>query len=474
MYSKIGSPTGSSNKLKHRPVPPIRNSLNEKKRSREELKAKLKEYALISESGTASVIEVIEPTSSEEEEFRKSMQEMNLSWARGIANNSNSNNNRSSVTAALTNSSPSRSKPPSPSRRAYANGDVSPTKRLLEMGISPRTLRDEGNDDLVEVDQNGLRSGPSSLGNVMNRSPNLGLIPDSEEEEEGSSEKSGGKKTGGFFQKIAAKTKWKKRGIRKEPAGKEADEESNKSEELTKAEEHVLPDSFEDDHILNSNTGDELEGGHTLTISLTDNNKDPGNNNHINNSKILDFRRLSADGGSMSMDSGSSSQNNRKSLSPSSRKSLFGSKTTMLTEAVSVTTSEDSGIVLQRPHSSASRPDSRPNSASSRMPPAANDPEPSSPLQNGQDYFKLGKIEEVSVSSTSRCSSAVQENMNSSSLMADRKSLNNVVNPLSLLRKKSLECKAWYDVPSDEDREIVDEEVSLASIISTRASSEEE
>jgi hypothetical protein len=48
--------------------------------------------------------------------------------------------------------------------------------------------------------------------------------------------------------------------------------------------------------------------------------------------------------------------------------------------------------------------------------------------------------------------------------------------PLSLLRKKSLESKAWYDVPSDEEREVEPDEAddSLASIISARGSSDED
>lgn len=34
----------------------------------------------MSESGSASVIEVIEPTSSEEEEFERSLRQLNLGW----------------------------------------------------------------------------------------------------------------------------------------------------------------------------------------------------------------------------------------------------------------------------------------------------------------------------------------------------------------------------------------------------------
>merc|ERR1719150_2823758 len=56
----------------------------DRRRSRSDLKKRLKQLALTSETGSASVIEVIEPNSSEEEEFKKSMHEMNLSWAKSL------------------------------------------------------------------------------------------------------------------------------------------------------------------------------------------------------------------------------------------------------------------------------------------------------------------------------------------------------------------------------------------------------
>lgn len=198
-----------------------------------------------------------------------------------------------------------------------------------------------------------------------------------------------------------------------------------------------------------------------------------------------------------------SSSNLTKSLSPSSRKSLYGSKTTMSgAEAVSVATSDDSGIVLGNMNSNNrpnSRSDSRPGSGSRH----ATDSEPSPPgtlsknnvlttqQQNNGFNNGLGKIEEVSVaSSASRCSSAVQQEVsvsmmplqasshthNGSSHAAANRSLPLPSNmtPLNLLRKKSLESKAWYEVPSDDEREAVDEADSLASIISTRGGSSDE
>ena len=62
------------------PSAPLSSSRRRVVRSREELRQKLKEFSLTSESGTASVLEVIEPTSSEEEEFKRSMREMNMTW----------------------------------------------------------------------------------------------------------------------------------------------------------------------------------------------------------------------------------------------------------------------------------------------------------------------------------------------------------------------------------------------------------
>ena len=55
---------------------PTPSSREEKLRSRDQLKRRLQELALVSETGTASVIEVIEPDSSEEEEYKKA-----FSWS---------------------------------------------------------------------------------------------------------------------------------------------------------------------------------------------------------------------------------------------------------------------------------------------------------------------------------------------------------------------------------------------------------
>jgi hypothetical protein len=367
MYSKIGSPGGSSSRLQHAkkqsPSPTAVDNSNksERRKSREELRRKLKEHALTSASGTASVLEVIEPTSSEEEEFRQSMREMNLSWAKA----STSYKDKSS-------SSPQQQQ--------------SPTKRLLEMGIPAAAL----------ISERTVNNNNKEL--VEKRS---------------------------FFHKIA---KWKKK-------GKKEDEEGEG------AEEHVLPDNFEEED------DDEEERSHSLTILK----ESSSNKGFI----------LHRDG---------SNEDNRKSLSPSSRKSLYGSKTTL---AVSVATSEDSGIVVLNRAGSVNSSGGNHNA---------------SPIGTLEPGSKLGKIEEVSVSSASRSSSTVQEVI---SLPQEnhRRSSNHhqqSLTPLSLLRKKSLEAKAWYDVPSDDERdpagasapvaaEMDEEEAdSLASIISIRGGSSDD
>ncbi|TRY68412.1 hypothetical protein TCAL_04100 [Tigriopus californicus] len=409
MYSKIGSPKTSQGMGSGEPLTPT-----ETKRSREEIKTMIKNFNLTSESGTASVIEVIEPTSSEEEEFKKSMREMNISWSK----------------AKMT-SSPGRNKPELPSRR-FSSGETSPTKRLLEMGVPVATLAEA---DMPEYVNEVSRKGTNDLEHLEEHMVDTTF----DEDDDGDlDEKKDGKKTT-FLQKIGIKTKWnKKRGPRKAPAGRESngDEDDDEDEDGAKAEEHVLPDHFEEDQDDNQ----------TASLKASKEN-------------IL----------------------NRKSLSPQSRKSLYGSKTTMLTEATSVATSEDSGIGFFRPTSSGSNSktnslDNRNSSSSSS--PNLNSKELNTPPVSGEfSSNRLGKIEEVSVtSSASRSSSALPTELMTqfSPDKARDRHFSSMISPLSLVRKKSLEAKAWYDVPSEDEREIVDEADSLASIISMRGSSDED
>ena len=79
-------------------------SVNNKSK-RELLKEKLKDCSLVSESGTASVIEVIEPTLSEEEDFQNSIREM--SW--NISVNGSKKESTSSYLSSPKNSIPTTS-----------------------------------------------------------------------------------------------------------------------------------------------------------------------------------------------------------------------------------------------------------------------------------------------------------------------------------------------------------------------------
>ncbi len=497
MYSKIGSPSGSVS-LKRQPrmlsstgslslslggggsgrrtSPSLTAALSAGAkrrvvRSREELRQKLREFSLTSESGTASVLEVIEPTSSEEEEFKRSMREMNMTWA-----------------AANTTTT------------GYANGDVA--KAVKATG--------------------SRRSCDSSPVGKAETAAGAG-------EEDGGAKKS-------FFQKIA---KWKKKGptFRSEPAGKEAQDDDDAF--LARAEEHVLPDSFEDPPNAEkeeATTEAERERKHSLTITLVG----AVTPQQQQQQQQQDFSRAGSSRSSGGLSQRPPSATARKSLSPQSRKSstsLHGGGGS--TEpAPSVATSDDSGIVLAgngsgagagvgavaRPASRADSGGSRPGSAAAgalrvalggvgvsleRSPPVSlvrreehiNTRDLSNNNNNNLgnvDNFRLGKIEEVSVTS-SRSSSTIptsnvqqMQNSHQAQVFCERRpggsggSNNNaalMMTPLNLLRKKSLESKAWYDVPSDDERgggggggDAVEEEEadSLASIISTKGASSDE
>jgi len=368
VYCKIASPPSSiGGGFKNR----ANSSNSSQKRSREELMTKLRDCQgmLTSESGTASVLEVIEPTSSEEEEFVRSMREMNATW-----------------TPSATPRSSSR-------RRQHA--------RL-------------------------------SLGDMEQQ-------------------------RGGLFQRIA---KWKRRSGKKAPPGREAgveDEEDDDGdlEMLQRAEEHVLPESFED-----VEPGGEEDNNHSVTIAVGQNE-------------------------------GQQKDRARKSLSPQSRKTKA-----MSAEAHSVATSDDSGIVLHHVQQRSIPTEMDVNEAST-------DPQ-----------ARLGRIEEVSVvSSASRSSSQTITGQQQQPPRPRRErpepparprrapgrpAVPPVVSttaavslglagltPVGLLRKKSLESKAWYDVPSDDEAALSGrqssaageagcvgpEDDSLASIISTKGGS---
>ena len=109
---------------------------DERRRSRADLKKRLRQLALTSETGSASVIEVIEPNSSEEEEFKKSMQEMNISWSRG-----GSEAQRSSRSNGGAQPSPS----PSKSSDSTLSGSRGSRTSSLELRQNPAALQSVAN-----------------------------------------------------------------------------------------------------------------------------------------------------------------------------------------------------------------------------------------------------------------------------------------------------------------------------------------
>ena len=446
MYSKVASPGGSVNitspMAQTSEAALTGNRPPDKRRSREELKQRLRELALTSETGSASVIEVIEPTSSEEDEFRRSIwHEMNVKWAAAAGGNGGAaagaaedhRGGGATVPRRRKEAAAALSKGDASAVNAAGGVELSPTKRLLEMGISPSTL-----DDLKTEENEEGRQLPMPKTRTMLHVPDASGVDEAQDVD---------KKSSGFFKKIA---NWnKKRGERKEPAGREENERVNGSnpgdDVLDTAEEHVLPDSFEDvavsppeegskgtpkvDFILHSGATAKPVGTAVAVASATEGSR-------------------------------SSSSSGNKSLSPQSRKSLNGSKSTMM--------SEDSGIFVSKDMQ---------GTASLVLPNGLDKIEESS-----RNIGVTGLPNEGTEAVPGRVQRAVMRMNNN-----NRSHKNFDVNPVTLLRKKSLESKAWYDVPSDEERagggcggvgeQEVDDEAdeSLASIISTgRPSSDED
>lgn len=190
----------------------------------------------VNESGgntTASVIEVIEPTSSEEEEFKRSLREMNWSLKSPITifprqeveeaivtlNSSNSGGSIRQPAAPVKSKSPggsSKTSRESVRSKYSSSSEMSPTKRLLEMGISTATL-----DDADEPPEQSLEE---ESNNNQNKKKN-------------------------FLQKIKT---WKSKSKKEQQmyANVEQDQEEDQ------AEEHILPDSFDDDHDENEDRED--------------------------------------------------------------------------------------------------------------------------------------------------------------------------------------------------------------------------
>ena len=183
---------------------------------------------LVSANGTASVIEVIEPTAAEEEEFKAALKEMNWASAQGqnspitifprdelrssIMTTASASPNFHARPAHIRSSTSSKTSRESTRSAKYSSsGEISPTKRLLEMGINAENM--ENNENKTEN------------GEVIMVKPR------------------------NFFQKIAHKTnKLAKRSPLQMYANISADldTELEQEEEL---EEHILPENFDEEDI---------------------------------------------------------------------------------------------------------------------------------------------------------------------------------------------------------------------------------
>ena len=242
-------------------------------------------------------------------------------------------------------------------------------------------------------------------------------------------------------------------------------------------EEHVLPDSFDDETFFESATNNAASSGNDANVDMK-----------VDISAIRrKFESTSKKNSNVNDGNDGSNRCSSSSLSPSSRKSMlnpgssYRSSTTSAVSANSasansVAASEDSGIVVTQP---------RPNSSDSGNPSLAEpEPSPTSPTcfnnnnNNNESKLKsvttsdyvikhhLGKIDE-SPAASSRCSSSNGIGVKVS------ESVRNKSRPSAAIRRRDSSQKAWYDVPSDEDHEAPEAD-SLASIISNRSSSEED
>ena len=314
------------------------------------------------ESGTASVIEVIEPTASEEEEFKKAIQDMNWSVDKKespitifprdelrasilTTTSTVSNSNHLAMPVQVrspTTSSSKTSSIRSRTSRYSSNGELSPTKRLLEMGIITGNI----DDDAIAVDEHSEKN------------------------------KSTNNKATAFLQKIAKKTKLKKRSSpatfvyanmdRSGTDDQKSDCDRSSINDPQAAEEHILPDSFDDDLAEDNHS---REGSNHY------------NNNNNDNQKITNGPTTTT----------ISLRTNKSSVSPSSRKSASSSTS-------KGSGSEDSGIGI--PVKTIIANMSETTTSTDAPPPFHGHPEVN---------FRLGKIEEASVASSQASNNKVNK-----------------------------------------------------------------
>ena len=251
-------------------------------------------------NGTASVIEVIEPTASEEAEFKQALKEMNWSGIEPQTPQMRPETSpitifprdelRASLMTTTSSASPvefrhharpAQVRSPTSSkasrdsiRSRYSAGDLSPTKRLMEMGISVTDeTRPSPNAEQVEVNDQD-----SNHRSTDHKS--MTVTPSSVRKSS---------TTSNFFQKIASKTKLMKRSPIQMYANIDIDNaigpKSSNSLSLHQeiyrnpemlghsgpnsnetAEEHILPDSF-DEILEDKNTNDNGTGNGPSSVS---------------------------------------------------------------------------------------------------------------------------------------------------------------------------------------------------------------
>ena len=490
---------------------------DERRRSRADLKKRLRQLALTSETGSASVIEVIEPNSSEEEEFKKSMQEMNISWTRGDPQQSRS----SSTGLAQPSPSPSKSsdstlsgsrgsrtsslelrqhpaglqsvsnvrKPAEPSPNGVHRVNIPPvfntssnkeTKNLLTSepdllsgtktpSARPADVKPESPDATNDPTEEATEDEELLIDDFGDEFYNedfsdVQMLPYDLESER--SESSLQIKKKGFLQKLSL-SKW-------------ASKKTGKGKGTNKGKE-IPPEDFRETYFSpRSDTGRELEDTDTVVESAIGSGITTitvGQEEGGDGVERLDMR-LS------------------KSLSPTSRKTPHYSKTG---EGLSVANSDDSGILASRPMSSASKSEtslSRPDSSTSdppsrkaftgsqdaleqRSPPLGADASPPGPRDPSRG---LGSIEEgrenkratiITLHSSPANINGLPE-PNNNQVSKSRTSTGGLRKSSTVRSNRGKgEEKPWYDV-SDDEVDLSNTPDHITSIISVCGSSEDE
>ena len=500
---------------------------DERRRSRADLKKRLRQLALTSETGSASVIEVIEPNSSEEEEFKKSMQEMNISWSRG---GSDSQQHRSSTTS--NGGAPQPSPSPSKSSDSTLSGSRGSRTSSLELRQNPAALQSVtnvrnppaepspngstgvhrlnippvftvSNNEALPSSKNLLSSEPDLLSGTTvakpdanpdppakPRSPDATNDPPEEatEDEELLIDDFGDEFYNEDFSDVQmlpydleserseSSLQIKKKGfLQKLSLSKWASKKTGKGKGGNKGKE-IPPEDFRETYFSpRSDSGRELDDTETVVESAIG-----------SGITTITVGQEDVGGGVERLDMRLS-----KSLSPTSRKTPHYSKTG---EGLSVANSDDSGILASRPMSSASKSEtslSRPDSSTSdppsrkafsgsqdaleqRSPPLGADASP----PGAQDSTRLGSIEEGRETARQRATiitlHSSPANMNGLP-EPNNNQVSKRVRKSSTVRSRGTggkEEKPWYDVSDDEvDLSAPDH---ITSIISVCGSSEDE